>query len=72
MLLSEPPPPATDIAKSALECAGAIAAAALLKIQSSSAHRKIVAQGMRLSPGNMPAVLKMLSGKMSELEVLEV
>ena len=68
----EPPPPATDIAKAALEGAGAIAAAALLKIQSSSAHRKVVAQGMHVSPGNMPAVLKKLSGKISELEVLDV
>jgi hypothetical protein len=54
-----------------LEGAGAIAASALLKIQSSSAHRKVVAQGMRLSPGNMPAVLKKLAGKISELEMLD-
>jgi hypothetical protein len=68
---AEPPPPAADIAKAALEGAGAIAAAALLKIQCSSAHRKAVAAGLRLSAGNMPAVLKKLSGRVSELEVLD-
>ena len=70
--MPEPPPPATDMAKAALEGAGAIAAAALLKIQCSSAYRKVVASGMHLSAGNMPAVLKKLSGKMSELEVHDV
>ncbi len=68
-LLPEPPPPATDLAEKALEGAGAIAAAALLKIQSSSTYRKIVALGLRLSPGNVSAVLKKLSGRFSELEV---
>jgi hypothetical protein len=70
--VAEPPPPATDIAKAALEGAGAIAAAALLKIQCSSAHRRAVAAGMRLSPGNMPAVLKKLSGRVSELDVPDI
>jgi hypothetical protein len=70
-LFPDPPPPASDIAKTALEGAGAIAAAALLKIQCSSIHRKAVANGMRLSPGNMPAVLKKLSGKISELEIFD-
>jgi len=70
--MPEPPPPATDMAKAALEGAGAIAAAALLKIQCSSIYRKVVANGIRISAGNMPAVLKKLSGKMSELEVHDV
>jgi hypothetical protein len=55
-----------------LEGAAAIAAAALLKIQCSSTHRKAVALGMRLSPAVMPAVLKRLSGRISELEVPEL
>ncbi len=68
-LLPEPPPPANDLAEKALEGAGAIAAAALLKIQSSSTYRKVVALGLHLSPGNVSAVLKKLSGRISELEV---
>jgi hypothetical protein len=68
-LFPEPPPPAADIAKAALEGAGAIAAAALLKIQCSSVHRKAVALGMLLSPAVIPAVLKQLSGRISDLEV---